>query len=354
MTEQRACVKFCVKNGFKFSQVHEMMQKAFGEQAMSRSRVHEWYNRFRDGRESLEDDTHPGKVATVITADNIAAVREVVVANRRVTVREIEEELEIDRSSVQKILSNVLGVRRLVAKFVPKSLNFKQMNMRETMSRENLQAVAIDPGLMGRVITGDESWIYGFDSETQAQSSEWRFKNERRPTAVRRAKSKVKLHLTVFFDSQGIVHHEFCPTGSTITSESYVEVLRRLREAVRRKRPELWENQSWVLHHDNASPHTALNTSEFLRKNSVPVLPQPPYSPDLAPCDFFLFFRIKKHLKGKSFDTLDDIKAKTQEQLRCIAKEEFQACYEDWQKRWRKCITVHGDYFEGDHLQFED
>ena len=60
-----------------------------------------------------------------------------------------------------------------------------------------------------------------------------------------------------------------------------------------------------MLHHDNAAPHKAKIVTEYLQKERVEVLPHPPYSPDLAPCDFFLFPRIKKELKGKVFIRLN-------------------------------------------------
>ncbi|UYV71091.1 CLCN3 [Cordylochernes scorpioides] len=144
----------------------------------------------------------------------------------------------------------------------------------------------------------NETWIYGFDSEITQQGSGWRFKNELRPKKARKAPSKVKVMLTVFFEYQGIVHHEFQQQGSTITTDSYLRVLRRLREAIRQKRSELWRSKSWILHHDNAPAHTALKISEFLQDHSTSVFPQPPYSPDLAPCDFFLFGKLKKKVKG--------------------------------------------------------
>ncbi|UYV78057.1 CLCN3 [Cordylochernes scorpioides] len=104
-----------------------------------------------------------------------------------------------------------------------------------------------------------ETWIYGFDSETTQQASEWCFKNEHIPKKARKAPSKVKVMLTVFFDYQGsIILYEFQQQGSTITADSYLGVLRLLSEAIRQKRPELWRSKSWILHHDNALAHTAL------------------------------------------------------------------------------------------------
>ena len=109
----------------------------------------------------------------------------------------------------------------------------------------------------------------------------------------RRDRSKGKVMLEVFFDSQGIVHYEFIPEGRTVNKEMYVEILRRLRDAIRRKRPDKWAQKNWLLLHDNAPSHRSLLVKQYLAKHGVTTLEHPPYSPDLAPCDFYLFPRIK-------------------------------------------------------------
>jgi len=112
--------------------------------------------------------------------------------------------------------------------------------------------------------------------------------------------------LLTFFDIRGIVHYEFVPTGQTVNQVYYLEVLERLREKVRWKRPELFANNSWILPHDNAPAHTALSVSKFLATKQITVLEYPAFSPDLAPSDFFLFPKIKEILKGRHFDDIDD------------------------------------------------
>jgi hypothetical protein len=82
-----------------------------------------------------------------------------------------------------------------------------------------------------------------------------------------------------------IVHFEFLERGRTVNQHCYLEILARLREAVRQRRPELWPD-AWILHHDNALSHDVLAVWEFLAKKSIMKSDHPPYSPDLAPCDF--------------------------------------------------------------------
>ena len=156
-----------------------------------------------------------------------------------------------------------------------------------------------------------------------------------------------------FFYYRGVVHSEFLPTGQTVNKEYYLSVMRRLREAVRRKRPDLWDNNSWFLHHDNAPSHTALVLRDHFVKTSTNIVPQPPYSPDLAPCDFWLFSKLKRPLRGHRFDSIEEIKTESLKALKAIPKEDFAKCFDDWKIRWHKCIAVEGDYFEGDEIDLE-
>jgi len=99
--------------------------------------------------------------------------------------------------------------------------------------------------------------------------------------------------LVVFFDWKGIVHHEFVPCGQMVNKQLYQEVLAHLRDAVRSKRPEIWENHTWMSHHDNALAHALLLICSYLPKHQTSVVPHPPYSLDSAPADFFLFPNLK-------------------------------------------------------------
>jgi hypothetical protein len=106
------------------------------------------------------------------------------------------------------------------------------------------------------------------------------------------------------FDIEGIVHKEFVPTGQTVTGKLYCDVPRWLRENMRRKHPYKWRNNSWTLHHDDAPAHASIVARQFLVSTNTTVIPHPPYSPDLAPCDLFLFPKMKLKLKGRLLTTL--------------------------------------------------
>ncbi|CAD6995928.1 unnamed protein product [Ceratitis capitata] len=81
---------------------------------------------------------------------------------------------------------------------------------------------------------------------------------------------------------RGVVHHELLPQGRTVNKEYYLQVMRNMLEVIRQKRPDLWKNKNWLLHQDNAPAHTSLFVRDFLAKNNILMMPQPPYSPDLT------------------------------------------------------------------------
>jgi len=80
------------------------------------------------------------------------------------------------------------------------------------------------------------------------------------------------------------------------------------------------------------------------------VVPQPPYSPDLSLCYFFLFQKLTFHLKGRHFGTVENIEKAVTDQLKVIPVSDYQRCYEDWEQCLRRCVASQGNYFEADKL----
>jgi len=91
----------------------------------------------------------------------------------------------------------------------------------------------------------------------------------------------------------------------------YWKILRGVRENVRCKWPEMWKNRDWLLHHDNVPAHTSLVVRKFLTKYNMTTAPHPAYSPDLAPCNFYVFPKMKLRLKGQRFVSIEEIQAES-------------------------------------------
>ena len=194
-------------------------------------------------------------------------------------------------------------------------------------------------------MTGDESWVFEYDPETKKQSMQWVEKGGSRPKKARMSKSKIKSLLIAFYDSKGLVHHEFVPQGQTVNAKFYLEVLERLRKRVVRIRPELARN-GWILHHDNAPAHSSLAVRHYLNEKNITVLPHPPYSPDLAPLDFYFFPKIKIELKGHRYGTIEKVQKVTTAVLKQITSEGVQGCFQAWRNRWQRVVDLEGEYCE--------
>jgi transposase len=97
--------------------------------------------------------------------------------------------------------------------------------------------------------------------------------------------------------------------GTTVNQIFYVDMLKRLIDAVRHKPGELWRHRSLILHRNNAPTHSPLCVSQFLPGKGISAMDHPLYSPDLAPADFWLFLKLKSVLKGKRFSDVEDIKS---------------------------------------------
>jgi len=103
-----------------------------------------------------------------------------------------------------------------------------------------------------------------------------------------------------------------------------------------------------MLHHDNAPAHASLLIRSYLAKHQTSAVPHPPYSLDLAPADVFLFPKLKTTLKGRRFRTIEQIRENAIRELRTTTESALQEAFQQWKKRWERCIACSGDYCEGD------
>lgn len=348
LVQQRVVVNFLLKLGKTATECHESLQTAYGSDSLSRTQIFEWYKRFKEGRESFEDDERSGRPRTSLTDSNVEKVREAVRKDRRLGVRALAEQLHLNRESVRRILTEELNMRKVCAKMVPRLLSAEQKECRMNISADILESIEKDPTFLERVITCDETWIFQYDPETKRQSMHWKTKKSPRMKKARMSKSRFKAMLIVFFDIKGVIHIEWVPEGTTVNQYYYIQVLITLRERVRKKRPEMWSENSWILHQGNAPSHNALSVKQFLAKNSITLMEHPPYSPDLAPCDFFLFPKIKSELKGTRYESVDAVKEVTARLLNSLSENELQHCFQQWKSRLERCRDRGGEYIEGD------
>jgi len=239
---------------------------------MSITRIKEWYSRFKDGSTSVDSEPRHSRPSTSRNDNVINQVQTLVMQDRHITVRELADEVGVSTGSVHTILTVDLGLRTVSPKFVPKLLTMEQKQLRLEITQDMLDCVERDSNFLNTMITGEESWVYGYDPETKAQSSQWKHSSSPRSKKARQVRSNFKVLLTVFLDSRRVVHHKYAPQGQTVTKQYHKGVLCRLRNAVRCKRPDLWAAETWQLHHDNAPAHSSHLIQGFLAKHNIPLI----------------------------------------------------------------------------------
>ena len=117
----------------------------------------------------------------------------------------------------------------------------------------------------------------------------------------------------------------------------------RFRKRFRWKRPALFKSGQWYFLQDNAPVHNSILITDYLSKMAIKTVPQPPYSPDLAPCDFWLFPK----LRGCRYETIGEMKEAVTN-IDTLTKENFHGAFGKLLEQYNKCIAARGNYFKGD------
>ena len=178
------------------------------------------------------------------------------------------------------------------ARWVPKLLSDEQKRERERVSRDLLKSWSSKKFFLYRIVTGDETWFHYYEPETKFQSSQWKRKHEGVPIKIKSAPSAGKRMATVFWVRKGILSIDWLPEKTTINSDYYISELEELREVIKRERLGKL-SKGILLQHDNARPHVSYQTKDAIRRLGFECLPHPPYSPDLAPSNYWLFGEMK-------------------------------------------------------------
>ncbi len=240
--EQRTVLKFLVKSGLNPTQCWRCLQEVHTQNIISKSTVSLWHRRFSAGQEDTSDKKRSGHPRSACTTARIAEVSTHINANHSKTVTEVAEDLGMSKTSVHSIMKKELRLSKLAPKFIPKDLTAEQKCARVSFCEQNLALLRETDDLLDRIVTGNETWVSVFELLRKEQSKEWHPKgqNSSRPRKALPQRNEKKAMLTLFFDSKGLVHSEFAPPGSNISSESYCQVLSTLKERIRRKRGDLW------------------------------------------------------------------------------------------------------------------
>jgi len=196
-----------------------------------------------------------------------------------------------------------------------------------------------DPFLK-RIITGDEKWVVYNNVKRKRL---WSKKDEPARSTSKADIHKKKVMLSIWWDFKGIVFFELLPDNTTINSEVYCQ-LDKLNDSLKQKRPELINRKGVVFHQDNARPHTSLVTRQKLLQLGWDVLPHPPYSPDLAPSDYYLFRSLQNFLEGKTFPSNEKVKNHLDQFFASKEQKFYERGIMLLPEKWQKVLDQNGQY----------
>ena len=195
---------------------------------------------------------------------------------------------------------------------------------------------------MRNIITEDETPLSLYLPESKRESSEWKFPGETSSKKMRSGTSHRKcLMLSIFWDAHGVILVDFADKQVHINSSYYSDLVDKCRHARRKERG----IPMWLLQ-DNAPIHKSAQTMRRIEENGFHLLDHPPYSPDLAPSDFYLFQHLKKHLRGKQYESAGDLKEDVTVFLDHQPPDFYKNAFLQLVQRWEKCVSANGSYVE--------
>ena len=266
----------------------------------------------------------------------------------RYTMQEIEELSGIHSLSVLKILCERLGLHKICAHWVPHLLTDEPKQSRARLASQVIEKYdKCDLRRLEEIVTGDETWIHHFQPDSKAKNKVWVSPEGDRPVIARCCKTSNRILCAIFFDLKGPFLQIPVPKVSSITGKFYREsVLTQLVDFYQKHRLRTGVCGIKLLH-DNAPAHECASVQEYLKDFKLDVLDHPPYSPDLSPCDFWLFPRLKEMLAGHRFESSCGIGSAVFQCLQQITKVDYQAAFRKWVNRCKMCVEADGAYFEG-------
>ena len=344
----RALIFFFTLKGYNAKQTEKELKEVHKDDGPAYSTITRWASEWKRGRRTIRDASRSGRPADAATLENITRIQKLIENDRRLTIKQISKKMNISRGTVHTILHEEMGLSKLSARWVPKTLSNLDKANRVEISRKNLDRMNSDPEhFFDRIVTQDETWVHHFDPESKHESMERREKESQTPCKFKKTRRSGNVMASIFWDCEGLIMIDYFQNGKPISGQYYADELVRLRQSIKEKRRGKL-TKGVLLLHDNATVHTrrTLVTNNSARNCGLEILEHPACSPDLAPSDFYLFPNMKKELRGEQFASDDEVMDAVEDFFKGKEKDYFKTGILKLKDRWSKCVAINGDYVE--------
>lgn len=329
----RHCLLYEFQQKHSAADAHRHLSVVFGEDTPSKRQCDRWFAKFSSGDFSLEDEPRSGRPLEL----NLDALQVLVRNNPRLSTREMASDLGVDHATINRHLKD-LGFVPKLGTWVPHLLSAIQREQRISICN-SLLLRRRNTEWLKQIVTGDEKWLFYFNSTRKRQ---WVLQEEVPEPEPKPDLHQKKVMLSVWWDYKGVIHYELLPSGTTVTAALYCTQLARLHTAMQQTRP---EKSKVLLLHDNARPHTAKITRQKLEELGWSVLPHPPYSPDLSPSDYYLFRHMSFFLRGKQYKDEDHINLDINNFFSSHSPQFYSDGIFQLPQRWAQVVDADGAYY---------
>jgi hypothetical protein len=289
--EQRIIIKFLLKEGLDPDHIVAKLNQHYREHAYKPRTVYAWIGEITRGRKDLHDAIRSGRP---ILDDVDAAIIGLLNKNPFESARSIAERLSIAPSTVTHHLEENLGYHSFHLRWVPHVMTEDLKAKRKEVANQMLPYLEKAASQnWRRIVTGDESWFY----LSQLPSRMWSLARDNVATNVRNDFQSQKIMFTIMWNPHRFYVVNRLPENTTMNSTYYTSnILQPLYDCFF-PGGHVGQTRKLVIHVDNCSIHKSAQAEQFMANHKMVRMPHPPYSPDLAPSDFYLFGRIKNQLK---------------------------------------------------------
>lgn len=258
------------------------------------------------------------------------------------SVRQIARTTGIPKSTVYRHLTEKLNYVNMHLKWIPHKLTTEQKHERVACSLELIKMLtSAENRGWNYFVTGDESWFYlNYEYEQK-----WVQSGEEPPTRVKRMISDEKVMITVFWNPNGFQVIDALPRDQTFNAYYYTNNILAPLSQMGQGFPDA-DGRRLTIHADNAKPHTARHTTQYIESHGMKKAPHPPYSPDIAPSDFFLFGYTKDKLQGCILKTRDQLFQKVEQIMHDIGVDVLHQVFAEWKRRLQIVIDTNGEYIQ--------